>query len=219
MDPTQYNARRRPDGRLWLALVAVALLLLFLGVCHASARFAQFVSQSHTVLSLTIVKHAQAPASPHVKKAYYYNVTAREGGQPGLMGPWNSLADCRDSLGSAERSHLFACHITGPVGGNCRDLGNGFAYTKDMPFPPTWVTTDNDCQLIPIIHTHEHNQWVRLYFTDVGDVIVVIKGRPQPTLPPGQFTNIQLHGGAGPGYPWIFVGDNCPLGGGDCVWQ
>jgi hypothetical protein len=146
-------------------------------------------------------------------------VTAREGGQSGLMGPWNSLADCRDNLGSAERSHLFACHITGPVGGNCRDLGNGFAYTKDMPFPPTWVTTDNDCQLIPIIHTHEHNQWVRLYFTDVGDVIVVIKGRPQPALPPGQFTNIQLHGGAGPGYPWIFVGDNCPLGGGDCVWQ
>jgi hypothetical protein len=208
MQPYEYGTRRRRDGRLWLALVAViAVWALLYGLGHAC---------THRPIKH---HHAKALAPPHVKKAYYYNVTAREGGQPGLMGPWNSLADCRDSLGSAERSHLFACHITGPVGGNCRDLGNGFAYTKDMPFPPTWVTTDNDCQLIPIIHTHEHNQWVRLYFTDVGDVIVVIKGRPQPALPPGQFTNIQLHGGAGPGYPWIFVGDNCPLGGGDCVWQ
>jgi hypothetical protein len=188
-----------------LALVAIFSLLLFLRTCHASARFAQFVSQSHTVLSLTIVKHAQAPAPPHQRRAFYYNLTPRQGGQACLVGPWNTLSACRDNLGSAQRAHPFACHISGPAGGNCRDLGNGYGYTKTMPNPPTWPVPDNDCTLQSLIHTHERGQWVRFWYSDVGDCTVVIKGKPQPVLPAGAFT--YYADSQCPGYPWIYIGD------------
>jgi hypothetical protein len=190
----EYNARRRPDGRLWLALVAViAVWALLYGIGHAS---------THRPVRH---HHAKALAPPHVKKAFYYNLTPRQGGQACLVGPWNTLSACRDNLGSAQRAHPFACHISGPAGGNCRDLGNGYGYTKTMPSPPTWPVPDNDCQLIPLIHTHERGKWVRFWYSDVGDCTVVIKGKPQPVLPAGAFT--YYADSQCPGYPWIYIGD------------
>ena len=148
----------------------------------------------------------------HAKKGWYYNLTPREGGQACLVGPWNTQAACRDNLGSAQRSHPFACHLTGPVGNNCRNLGNGYGYTKSMPNPPTWVTTDNDCELVSTIRTHEHNHWVRFWFSDTGECTVIIKGRgPQTPSTLGSFTNYSNT--PCPGWPWIYIGDSGGPGG------
>lgn len=205
MTPSEYGRIRQRSDRLMLAAILVIVWGLILwGVSHASGRIAPFVNQHIAVLDLKVIKHAKAPAVPHRGKAFYYNLTPREGGQACLVGPWNTLAACRDNLGSALYSHPFQCHISGPTGGACRNLDSGYGYPKGAGLHPAWQIPDSDCSLIPIIHTHERNHWVRFYYSDTGECTVAIKGKPI-SVPAGSFT--YYADSQCPGWPWIFIGD------------
>jgi hypothetical protein len=194
LQPYEYGTRRRRDGRLWLALVAViAVWALLYGLGHACTHKP---AKHH---------HAKALAPPHVKKAFYYNLTPRQGGQACLVGPFIHLNVCRDNLGSAFYSHPLACSEQGWSPTNCRNLDSGYGYPQGAGLHPAWQIPDADCQLIPIIHTGERGKWVRFWFSDVGDCTVVIKGKPAPVLPAGSFTYYADK--QCPGWPWIYIGD------------
>jgi hypothetical protein len=205
MTPSQYNIRRRSDLLAWAVIFVILWALILWGVANASGRLAPFVSQHIAVIDLKVIKPA-----PHKGKAFYYNLTPREGGQACLVGPWNTLAACRDNLGSALYSHPFQCHISGPAGGNCRNLDSGYGYPQGAGLHPAWQIPDSDCQLIPIIHTHERGKWVRFYYSDTGECTVAIKGKPI-SVPAGSFT--YYAGKQCPGWPWIYIGDTGGPGG------
>ena len=146
--------------------------------------------------------NAQMP-TPHVRKAFYYHLTPKQGGQSALVGPWSSLAACRDNLGSALYSHPFACH-NGWSATNCVNLGSGYGYPKGMGLHPAWRVPDSDCALLPFVATGQYGKWVRFWYGDDGSATVVIKGQKPPTTP-GQFTFYA--DAACPDWPWIKIAD------------
>jgi len=87
---------------------------------------------------------------------WYFTVSPPAGDGPMFnVGPWPNTvlghAQCNDTLGSALQSHPFACHQTGPnPPANCRNLGNGFAYPANYPYPPTVpIVSNQGCVLLP----------------------------------------------------------------------
>lgn len=205
MQPYEYGTRRRRDGRLWLGLVAViAVWALLYGLGHACTQG----GDHHKSAIARFYKARPAAVTSgggHVKKAFYYNLTPRQGGQACLVGPFIHLNVCRDNLGSAFYSHPLACSEQGWSPANCRNLDSGYGYPQGAGLHPAWQIPDTDCQLIPIIHTGERGKWVRFWFSDVGDCTVVIKGKPAPVLPAGSYT--YYADSKCPGWPWIYIGD------------
>jgi hypothetical protein len=87
-------------------------------------------------------KRAATPTpTPKPRMSYYFGIQWRDAAHGGApigpqiwIGPYTSLAWCRDTLGSELYSHPLACHVTGPnPPANCRILGNGAAYPRDYP--------------------------------------------------------------------------------------
>jgi hypothetical protein len=83
--------------------------------------------------------------------AYYWIENSPDGTSQVAVGPYNTLAQCRDMLGSALYSHPWACHIYGPNGPpdtNCEITGNGFGYPEDWPYPATTTMPSSDCSYL-----------------------------------------------------------------------
>lgn len=152
---------------------------------------------------------------PPPPKAYYYHLTPKRGGTSAIVGPWRTLAACRDNLGSAFYSHPETCHRTGPhPPANCANIGSGYAYPKGAGLNPAWRIPDLDCTLMPVVHTGQYGQWIRFWYSADGVPTVVIKGQKPPTGA-GSFT--YYADSQCPGWPWIYVGDSgAPGGDGVC---
>lgn len=111
-------------------------------------------------------------ASP---QGWYWSIKAPNGtGAPAALGPYRTLAMCRDMLGSAQRAHPFACHITGPnPPANCRDLPKlGFGYpTGYGQVPPNPMLPSSDCYQAPVADGLAPG-WYFPHFTPDGGVVV-----------------------------------------------
>ncbi len=143
---------------------------------------------------------AQPPL--HVRQGWYDRLTPRPGGPSCLVGPWFSLGAARDWLGSAQRAHPWACHITGPhPPSNCRDLGNGYGYLPAIPFPPPYAVPVGDALLLPIQgNPNLHGKFVRLFYGADGSCTVVVKGQATPPIA-GAFTCYS--DSKCPDWPWL----------------
>lgn len=108
-----------------------------------------------------------------VSQAWYFVVTPPPGDGPAFnVGPWvgtNGHAMCNDTLGSALYSHPYECHITGPVGKNCINTGNGFAYPKGYPYPvPTAMQIVNGQGCVNLPRNKTTDLSMGLYFLFYG---------------------------------------------------
>ena len=98
---------------------------------------------------------------------WFFTITPPNGGPSFPVGPYSNLSYCRDMLGSALYAHPFACHLGRP---ECQNIGNGFAYPKDFPYP---VSADRQ---IPSDDCFEENSrvsnlrrgWYFLFYTATG---------------------------------------------------
>lgn len=109
-----------------------------------------------------------------VPQGWYWSIKAPNGTAPAVIGPYMKLVACRDMLGSAQRAHPFACHITGPnPPANCRDLPKlGFGYpTGYGPVPPNTMLPSSDCYQAPIAGGLTPG-WYFPHFTPDGGVKV-----------------------------------------------
>jgi hypothetical protein len=126
--------------RVWIYVITHSSFLVCL-LCYppfASARnnkLKEQVADQGELHTFQVVQSANKTVA--AKQAWYFPVVPPPGDGPVFyVGPYNSLAGCRDMYGSAIYSHPYACHITGPhPPSNCRNIGNGFAYPKDYPYP------------------------------------------------------------------------------------
>jgi hypothetical protein len=138
------------------------------------------------------------------KMMWYYHLTVKPRAKPCLVGPFRTRAAASDNLGSALYSHPISCHITGPIGHNCDNIGNGYGYLAGTPFPPTWQIPDSAPVQMPFVHTGLYGKFVRFYFGDDGSCTVVPKGTNPPNIP-GSFTN---YPGPCPYAPYTWIGDD-----------
>lgn len=67
-------------------------------------------------------------------KGWYWTATSPNGGEPAVIGPYNSEYGCKDWLGSALFLHGPLCHDH-PNDANCAPIGNGYAYVVGTPYP------------------------------------------------------------------------------------
>jgi hypothetical protein len=115
-----------------------------------------------------------------VKKAWYFPVVPPPGDGPVFyVGPYATLAGCRDMYGSAIYSHPWACHITGPnPPSNCRNIGNGFAYPKGYPYPVppseaiVGVYNGGDCAKLTRSKDDPQPDWYFLFYGPNASFVV-----------------------------------------------
>lgn len=91
--------------------------------------------KSLTALALALALAAPAHARPSAQSWYWILHPIASSAPDLYIGPYPSLAICRDMLGSAIYSHPFACHMGSHSPGACAITGNGFAYPTNYPFP------------------------------------------------------------------------------------
>jgi hypothetical protein len=126
--------------RFWINIVICTGFLVDLLYAPAFARAQNDKLEEHNA-GQRIIRTFEASQSVNtpapVKEAWYFPVVPPPGdGAVFYVGPYKTLGGCRDMYGSAIYSHPFACHFTGPhPPSNCRNIGNGFAYPKDYPYP------------------------------------------------------------------------------------
>jgi hypothetical protein len=117
-----------------------------------------------------------ALAGPAMAGNYYFNVIAPNGTVI-PVGPYANYSDASDTFGSALYSHPWACHLgLGPTKITCRNIGNGFAYPRDIPYPVPSNEPDYD-----MLRESPYNQnnspyklkrgWYFLFFTTTGGSI------------------------------------------------
>src|ERR1700722_12456806 len=84
---------------------------------------------------IAIVGLLCALAGPAIAGNYYFNVIAPNGTVI-PVGPYPNYSVASDTFGSALYSHPWACHLgLGPTKITCRNIGNGFAFPRYMPYP------------------------------------------------------------------------------------
>lgn len=127
--------------------------------------------------TLAIALMATFLAAPTVagekrRQHWYWTVTpAATQAQVIYIGPYNTLAGCRDMLGSAIFSHPWGCHLGWqPASATCRNIGNGFAYPANYPYPiPTDMQiTGQDCVQNDNPGLRLRSGWYFLYYTIMG---------------------------------------------------
>lgn len=132
------------------------------------------------ILLLASPAMAQDVQSDKLPQGWYWSIKPPGFvGPPAEFGPYRSLAACRDTLGSAQNAHPFACHITGPnPPANCRILKKnnkailGFGYpTAYGPIPPGRVLPSLDCYEAPVAGGLAPG-WYFPHFTPDGGVKV-----------------------------------------------
>ncbi|MBE3604119.1 hypothetical protein IMX07_10840 [bacterium] len=93
-----------------------------------------------------------APLTTLAPERWYWGAYSPDRTKEIWVGPYGSLANCRDMLGSATYAHPFACHVDGPnPPSNCRIIGNGFAYPAHwgFPVPADRMMVSYDCVKLP----------------------------------------------------------------------
>jgi hypothetical protein len=85
-----------------------------------------------------------ALAGPAVAGDWYFKVIAPSGTAI-PVGPYPNYSEASDTFGSALYAHPWACHLgRGPTAVTCRNIGNGFAFPRYMPYPVPRSEPDYD---------------------------------------------------------------------------
>jgi hypothetical protein len=86
-------------------------------------------------LLIAVVGLLFALDGPAIAGQFYFNVIAPNGTVI-PVGPYPNYSEASDTFGSALYSHPWACHLgLGPTKITCRNIGNGFAFPRYMPYP------------------------------------------------------------------------------------
>ena len=115
-------------------------------------------------------------AGPAIAGNFYFNVIAPNGSVI-PVGPYPNYSVASDTFGSALYSHPWACHLgLGPTKITCRNIGNGFAFPRYMPYP----VPINEPDYVMLFESpyKENNSpyklkagWYFLFFTTTGGSI------------------------------------------------
>lgn len=128
-------------------------------------------------LLMAVVGLLCALAGPAVADGqFYFNVIAPNGTVI-PVGPYPNYSQASDTFGSALYTHPWACHLgLGPTKITCRNIGNGFAYPQNMPYPVP--TNEPDYAMLGEAPYNENNSpdklkrgWYFLFFTTTGGSI------------------------------------------------
>lgn len=115
-------------------------------------------------------------AQPVIAAEFYFNVITPSGTVI-PVGPYPNYSEASDMFGSALFSHPWACHLgLGPTKITCRNIGNGFAFPRYMPYP---VPPDEpDYSMLDESPYDQKNSpyklragWYFLFFTTTGGSI------------------------------------------------
>jgi hypothetical protein len=100
---------------------------------------------------------------------WFFTITPPNGGASFPVGPYKTVSQCLDTLGSAAFSHPFACHLQWSKQ-NCRIIGNGFAYPEDYPYPvpPDEVMTSVGCYEDNSGSYELRRGWYFFFYTAIG---------------------------------------------------
>ena len=141
---------------------------------------------SHNVLEKTPRRFAQlliavvgllfALVGPAIAGEYYFNVIAPNGTVI-PVGPYPNYSVAADTFGSALYSHPWACHLgLGPTKITCRNIGNGYAFPRYMPYPVP--RNEPDYLMLAEAPYNEKNSpyklkrgWYFLFFSTTGGSI------------------------------------------------
>ena len=120
-------------------------------------------------------------ATPAIAGNYYFNVIAPNGTVI-PVGPYPNYSVASDTFGSALYAHPWACHLgLGPTAVTCRNIGNGFAFPRYMPYPVP--ISEPDYVMLAESPYQDNNSpyklkrgWYFLFFTSVGGSIEKCSG-------------------------------------------
>jgi hypothetical protein len=115
-------------------------------------------------------------AGPARAGQFYFNVIAPNGAVI-PVGPYPNYSEASDTFGSALYAHPWACHLgEGPTKITCRNIGNGFAFPRYMPYPVP--TSEPDYAMLGEAPYNEKKSpyklnpgWYFLFFTTTGGSI------------------------------------------------
>jgi hypothetical protein len=115
---------------------------------------------------------------------WYFKVIAPNGTAI-PVGPYPNRSEAADTFGSALFAHPWACHLgLGPTSITCRNIGNGFAFPKYMPYPVP--ANEPDAAMLPTGPYAENNSpyklkggWYFLFFTITGGSIEKCSDLPE----------------------------------------
>jgi hypothetical protein len=145
---------------------------LLFGACKVLSKQARQCAQ----LLVTIVGILFALTGPAIAGQFYFDVIAPNGAVI-PVGPYPNYSVAADTFGSALYAHPWACHLgLGPTKKTCRNIGNGFAFPRYMPYPvprsePDFVMLAESPYKASNSPYKLKSGWYFLFFTTTGGSI------------------------------------------------
>jgi hypothetical protein len=100
--------------------------------------------------------------------AWFFPIQPPRGdGEVFYVGPYENQEKCQDTFGSAIFSHPIKCHETG-LPADCANIGNGFAYPANWPYPVPAALTLTPSQLCVKLPDTALNNRSGLFFLFYG---------------------------------------------------
>ena len=122
---------------------------------------------------IAVVGLVCALAEPAIGGNFYFDVITPSGTVV-PVGPYPNYSEASDMFGSALFAHPFACHLgLGPTKITCRNIGNGFAFPRNIPYPVP--PNEPDYSMLDESPYNQKNSpyrlkggWYFLFFTTTG---------------------------------------------------